>query len=362
MNKLQTVLKAAKLFLHGPIFDQCVEVIRSRNFEYLRSFSIIGVCISLFTCIFGQIMRDVITFNTEFTILLFYCLILFGATFYIKHHTRYITAILYVCLTPLMLIGILMGTFSDPTQPSITIMVFLCVLPLFILDRPWRVILYITCISTLYTICCYLAKSNEMFIADMIDLVLFYSLGIGINCLILRDRIINVEYAASILEISEIDSLTSIYNRGAGEQKIKELVANDQYGMFCIMDIDDFKLINDQYGHMGGDLVLQIIAKLITKNFCTNDIVMRLGGDEFAVYVIGITDINTATMQIRRLFESIEQLSLPDMPECKTAISLGASFFVQNDKKDFETLYHESDKALYTTKRHEKGNYNFYQK
>lgn len=359
INKIK---KAIQLFLHGPVFDRCEEAIRQHNYEYLRSFSIIGVCVSFLTIVYGQIMQHVVTFNTEFIILFFYCLAVFGATFIIKKFMRYITPLLYILLTPLMLIGILMGTFFDPTQPSITIMVFLCVIPLFVLDRPWRVLLYITCVATMYTICCYIAKSNAVYVADMIDLVLFYFLGMGINCVILKDRMSNVEYAASILEMSQFDALTKIYNRGAGEQKIKEFLADEQYGMFCIMDIDDFKIINDKFGHMSGDQVLQQIAKQLSMSFDKNDIVMRMGGDEFAVYAIGITDITTATLHIQSLFSSIDNLCLSDMPNFTTALSLGASFFAQDDRKDFETLYHESDEALYNIKRKEKGTYSFFQK
>lgn len=77
--------------------------------------------------------------------------------------------------------AIMLGTFLDPTQPSITIMIFICVLPLFILDKPWRVCLYITIIAVIYCICNYLAKDFQLFLEDFVDLVAFYFLAAGVN-------------------------------------------------------------------------------------------------------------------------------------------------------------------------------------
>lgn len=88
-----------------------------------------------------------------------------------------------MALTPVMIMGILMGTFLDKTEPSITIMVFICVLPLFILDKPWRITLYITGTAIIYGICCFIAKDINMFMADLVDLVTFYFLSVGVNFL-----------------------------------------------------------------------------------------------------------------------------------------------------------------------------------
>lgn len=346
-----------KTFFKGAVIDRCAKEVRVRNYENLRAFSLIGIITMCFAVLFGQLMREVITFNTEFLIMLGYFVLMYVVTRCTKKYTRHSTGIFYLWMVPLMAMGILMGTFSDPTQPSITIMVFLCVLPLFILDKPWRIITFIAVSAAAYTACCYIAKTKEMFVADMIDLVLFFALGVGVNCLILKDRIYNVEHAVSLKAASETDALTKILNRGAGEAKIQMLIDQGIGGMFCILDVDEFKSINDQYGHTGGDEILKTVAKQLQTFLRENDIVMRMGGDEFAIYVRGIVSADAGKGFLDRLFNSIEKITFPKMQHFQIAISLGGTFFHPAMEKNFETLYHESDDALYQAKRNGKHQY-----
>ncbi len=352
-------LKREKLkeFFRGTALDVYLNEVQARNYENLKWFSLLGILMMCFSVVFGQLMRNTLTFNTEFFILFVYFLLMFIVVRCTKKYARHSTGAFYLWVTPLMVAGIFMGTFLDPMQPSITIMVFICVLPLFILDKPWRIVLYITMIAVAYTVCCLIAKTREMFIADMIDLVLFYVLGIGVNCLILRDRIYNVEYAANMRLVSERDSLTQIYNRGAGEAKIKSLIDQGIGGLFCILDVDDFKSINDQYGHSAGDEVLKTVANSM-QSFCQGEhVVMRMGGDEFAAYITEVTDIQRGRDCMERLLKSIGQIALPKAPGFRIAVSLGGTFFQTAMKKSFEQLYHESDNALYQAKRNGKGQY-----
>ncbi|MEA5001991.1 MAG: GGDEF domain-containing protein [Christensenella sp.] len=349
--------KKWKQFFKGTTLDQYKDEVQTRNYQNLKSFSLIGIIMMCFAVLFGQLMRRTITFNTEFLVILAYFVLMYVVLRCTKNHNRHSTVLFYLWMLPLMVMGILMGTFLDPTQPSITIMVFICVLPLFILDKPWRIVLFIVFVAAAYTVCCFIAKTEEMFIADMIDLVLFTALGIGVNCLILRDGIYNVEYAARMKIVSERDSLTKIFNRGSGETKIKALIDRGIGGMFCILDVDDFKSINDQYGHSAGDLVLQIVAGGLQKLFKGENVVMRMGGDEFAAYIIGVTDVDSGRDLMNRLLQSIGMVSFPKIPDFHIAVSLGGTFFNPAIKKDFETLYHESDNALYQAKRNGKGQY-----
>ena len=353
-------LKVWKKFFHGVVIEKHGGEVRQRNYDNLKIFSFLGLVTMCFTTIFGHLMREVVTFNTEFSIMLAYFVLMNIITLCIKSHTKYITLIFYIWITPLMIISILMGTFLDPTQPSITIMVFLCILPLFILDKPWRIVTYISITSIIYVVCCFIAKTKIMFVEDMIDLVLFSVLSIGINCMILRDRMNNVEYVMRMKYISEIDALTKIYNRGAGEEKTKRLIANEERGMLMILDVDNFKSINDQYGHDMGDKVIKAIANKLKKTFIDDDIVMRLGGDEFAIYSLNIKDLNDANVYVKKLFEEIHSLSFPEMPDYKVTISLGGAIIFPKEKKSFEELYHESDNALYDAKKNGKGIYAFF--
>jgi len=158
-----------------------------------------------------------------------------------------------------------------------------------------------------------------------------------------------------LLYLSETDKLTGIANRGA-EGKIKQFMEIGTLGMFCLFDVDKFKSINDNYGHLTGDKVLIAIADCMKKVFRETDIILRLGGDEFAAFTIGITEKEIATNLINRFFAEIDQINIPELEGTKISVSLGATFILSNNALDFETAYKRADKGCYISKR-EEGNY-----
>lgn len=341
----------------GKTVDLYAEEIKIRNYKSLMDFSVVGVVISIAVLLFSLLLKDVVTFKTEFLIMAVYFIaIFFLAGFLQKKRTRHILFAFYGVISPVMVMAILLGTFLDPTQPSITIMIFIGILPLFILDKPWRVCLYITVIAVIYCICNYLAKDFQLFLEDFIDLVAFYFLAAGVNFFILDDRLENVENYVKFREKSETDVLTGIYNRGIGEEKIKQLTEQKVYGAFCILDIDDFKYINDTYGHASGDEVLQEIAKVIRSLFSKNDVFFRMGGDEFVVYSVKCADESVCRQHLGRLYDNIKALQIASVHYTPVSVSIGCCIYNQGST-DYSTLYKCGDKALYQSKHMGKGHY-----
>jgi len=155
--------------------------------------------------------------------------------------------------------------------------------------------------------------------------------------------------------LSETDLLTGIRNRGNGEAVTRTLMFKGIHGMFCLLDIDHFKTINDTYGHMAGDEVLKQVAGCLKRAFRDNDVVFRLGGDEFAAYAQGVTTTRVGTKIIKRFFEFINELEIPEIQEFELGMSVGASFFSENDTMDFDELYKRADSGTYKSKTY-KGN------
>jgi len=354
-------LGRALAFLRGGSIDAHLAEVRSRNYHYFYSFSLLGLFTAAVTVILSQLMRDAAGFKLEFFLLFVYFSFMFVSTFYYRGHRDHIIRDMYFWFTPLMALGILMGTYLDPGQLSLTIMVLLCVLPLFIMDKPWRILTYMAAVAAAYSVCCFQVKTRALFSQDMLDLVLFTLMGAGVNCVIQYDRLRNVEYAFSMRRASELDGLTGLYNRSAGERNVKSLLDRRQYGMFCMIDIDGFKSINDEYGHMSGDEVLRGVSLQLTASFRAGDVIARLGGDEFAVFAVGVRDAGTGALCIERLFRHIRGMTVTGVGDSRVSISLGATFFEPGDGKTFENLYRESDDALYQAKRGGKAQYFFFE-
>lgn len=353
--KRMRVLGYLKERLLAEKVDLYKEEICNRNYSSFLGLTLVGIFSSGSILAIGIPLSQYFIFNKQIFILFAYCVILYLiAKLYLQKEKKYITAVFYAALTPLMIIGILMGTFLDREVPSITFMVFISVLTLFMLDKPWRIFLYITCSSIIYIICCYYAKEYELFLTDMMHLAAFYCLAVGLNFLTLIDRIDNVENFVQYKIKSEIDLMTGVYNREVGLLKIKQLLNNQVKGAFIIVDIDNFKKINDNYGHMYGDTVIKDISRLIKESFGSEDVVLRMGGDEFIVYSVELVEMGECKKSLEYLFNRLSSAEIGREKGIAVSISIGCSI---NDKEkiDFNRLYRESDQCLYVAKNSGKG-------
>jgi len=152
--------------------------------------------------------------------------------------------------------------------------------------------------------------------------------------------------------LSETDELTKAYNRRFFDEILDALVETykNKTAPFSliIFDIDDFKKINDTYGHDAGDLILKRISELVKANIRQEDIFCRIGGEEFVIILKQI-DIFGAYVVSEKLRKIVETTNFTYKDKTiKTTISLGVAEFGKNDTK--ETLFKKADRALYVSK------------
>ncbi|MCH5248971.1 MAG: diguanylate cyclase [Lachnospiraceae bacterium] len=158
---------------------------------------------------------------------------------------------------------------------------------------------------------------------------------------------------------TKLDYLTGLLGREQGEKEITESLRNGN-GCIMMMDLDDFKSINEQYGHLTGDYVLKIIADML-KEVSGKDIVCRMGGDEFLYYISGVTQQEEAVKKIDEIIELFEEKKKDIEILQSISFSIGLSLFGV-DGGDFAELVRKADKALYHVKQSNKEYiYLFYQ-
>ncbi|MGN0817882.1 MAG: GGDEF domain-containing protein [Candidatus Coproplasma sp.] len=150
--------------------------------------------------------------------------------------------------------------------------------------------------------------------------------------------------------LAETDIMTGLKNRGTGEKQVKDLLNKSVSGLFCLIDCDNFKSINDEYGHSVGDKVIVNIAKCLKRSCRDKDIAFRLGGDEFAVYMPGILNVNSARGFINRFFDNVSKIKIPALGDKIISVSMGADFY-RGKKITFDQLYKNADAAMYESKK-----------
>ena len=158
------------------------------------------------------------------------------------------------------------------------------------------------------------------------------------------------EYKLETEEIQEesmIDSLTGIYNRKKLEVMQKKLM--NENICLVIFDIDDFKKINDTYGHLKGDEVLKTLTKVVKESLREADIIIRWGGEEFLLFLDGVKDINIAKNLAEKLRIKINEIEIAGVGHFSCSFGVACGVVTLHNK--FEDILNKADEALYIAKR-----------
>ncbi len=160
-----------------------------------------------------------------------------------------------------------------------------------------------------------------------------------------------------LLNDSRRDQLTNMYNRKMAEETIRERLLNaseNELSAFMILDLDNFKQINDSFGHQAGDDVLVGLANILSSAFRKSDVIGRFGGDEFIIFLDNIGSEEKAVERLNNLYDLLEKEEQTGMPTCSIGISMlrGAA--------EYEHMFRQADVALYQAKTEGKCRFVFF--
>lgn len=149
------------------------------------------------------------------------------------------------------------------------------------------------------------------------------------------------------------DGLTGLLNKSAFLTQVKKHLRHAN-GTLVIIDLDNFKKVNDLYGHDQGDAVLRQTASLLSSTFRSTDLVGRFGGDEFMVLIPKHLDEQVLNRKFSHLCDSLNQISL-QYPQANLSMSIGAGYCLKG--ADYETVFKQVDETLYQVKRSGKNSF-----
>ena len=255
----------------------------------------------------------------------------------------------YLFLVVVFFFGIALSCIT-PHVTATVFCVMLVALPLLFVDRPYRIAILLVIVTALFIGASIQFKDANVAFIDVYNSVSFCLLGIVASTIIIRSRVYELVQRQAVEIERDTDALTGLLNKQAARRAIEvELSAPRRVGSLAILDLDDFKNINDRYGHAFGDMVLSLVAKELSGAFRSTDILGRFGGDEFVAYFPSLENDELLIAKLKKVAQSVaEGVNLP--PEADpVAMSIGV-VYASKATGAYDELFSLADEAMYSCK------------
>jgi diguanylate cyclase (GGDEF)-like protein len=177
-------------------------------------------------------------------------------------------------------------------------------------------------------------------------------------CSFARDITSRKKFEKDLKHIATHDQLSKIYNRHGIYENMQEMFKKDKFAVI-IIDLDNFKPVNDTYGHEAGDIIIATLAQRLKSSSPYGSIVGRMSGDEFIIIIPEYGDLNNLENSIKEIYNSITKKYIIPHGVCQIGASMGISLYPENGSSRTE-LFRKADEAMYSVKTGGKNNYTFY--
>ncbi len=203
-------------------------------------------------------------------------------------------------------------------------------------------------------------KDTEGMFVSLIVVVFVYGCLVMVTDIIGRIR--DNQQKKELENKADTDLLTGLNNKLATERKIKEYMARnpDSQSMMFLLDVDNFKSVNDTMGHAFGDEVLSSLGEGISVIFRASDIIGRVGGDEFMIFLKSVPTTEAIRKEAKKVEDFFRSFQVGEKEKYDVRASIGVAVF-PHEGTDFETLYKAADQGLYKAKRRGKNQLAFYE-
>ncbi|MBO7179019.1 MAG: diguanylate cyclase [Clostridia bacterium] len=308
-----------------------------------------------------SLFEDSYSHNTILYSSLFFCelLVLIFAWFFLKKKPDLITPITYLSIFAIFGYAIILGTFNSPTITSTTFCVFLIAIPMIIMDRPWRLITFNAIQVVIFCLCSNYVKEWEIASVDILNAASFYFLGAVLNTYMIKTKAKELTLRRYIEHDRDTDPLTLLYTKAAVGREISKHINNGGTGVFMFVDLDNFKKVNDTYGHAFGDDVLHEFGDCIRRIFRHTDILGRFGGDEFIIFLPHPIDDEIISTRAQDLLDLMQENIKIEDESIDFHASIGIAKCPENGAT-YEDVMAKADQALYYSKRNGKNMYKYY--
>jgi diguanylate cyclase (GGDEF)-like protein len=335
-------------------FRECLDIVNDQNLFMLRKACMYISIVYLVMLVIAGLLFQTIHFSPVYLSPIPLLAIYFRINLYTMRHRGEIgtgqTAA--ICCTFYFFLGVILSLidcYEAPAGQAIWLPVAVIALPMIFIDRIYKYGFEEFVVLTIMLVMSYFFKPHDFFIRDLYIAIASYIISVFSARIILEMRARETLAMKEVTRLSSLDKLTHVLNKGALIQRIDNYFAGkpqDEYAAMCVIDMDDFKYVNDNLGHTTGDLLLEKVGQLLKDNFRAYDIVGRYGGDEFVVLMPKMADPAILKMRCKALQMFISDINFGN--KAPFTASMGA--VITSGECDREEIFSIADNALYKSK------------
>lgn len=332
------------------------------NWQSAHTMYIFSAVLSFLLCFFTVINIQLrVYFIPYLSMFVISCILLATNTLYIKKYQKNSALVYYIWFITSGLFITYAGTVTAKNLCPLLISALLLTAPLFIIDKPFKLAIANITVTAFFLILAYASSSIDEARIALINMSLVTLLSICLIYYFTKAKLSNIANKEKLRKQRDTDYLTQLSTRGAGEKSVTFYLNNDKnLSVMLVMDLDNFKGINDNYGHRIGDEVLLKTAILVKSFFNEKNYATRLGGDEFSIFVPNVQSREWVYKKCEELVDLVRNSILVEDKQV-LSISLGVAFS-EDTLKTYDDMYKCADVALYQAKRKGKNTYSVYAK
>lgn len=244
--------------------------------------------------------------------------------------------------------------YLKPEKLSVIMPIGIFIITSVYIDYFFRMLIYKICLSTCYLVIDYIIKRNSVVREDIILTGLCIVISILCYYVLMRSITDRSEVSRDMERRSKTDILTGLLNKQSFEERCKEYITGRNPGAkatLFIFDFDDFKYINEDYGHQIGDELLKNFGSILREYFHPSDVVGRVGGDKFMVLVMGEMPETFIEKRCRNIQQDLKDFKIEDAKDFSCSIGICED----NNSHTFDELKNIAGRALFEAKERGKG-------
>ena len=247
------------------------------------------------------------------------------------------------------------GLAPSPHRYELFVGCFFVIMPVLFIVRPWQMSAIMFAFTAVYSLLAYQLKDSYIAGHDVFSILVGLVFGHAAMLITVKLRVNDFLSREKYKRLSRTDLLTGLLNKrsyeASSQLSMRERLETETGALF-VFDVDDFKMINDTFGHVTGDNVLEMIGRILKGIFRASDLVGRIGGDEFSAYIKVADTADAETIIAEKAEQILAQVRENTRKAFKIEVTVSIGVCAtKNPEIEYREMYLNADRALYAVKQ-----------